>query len=61
MEVRLDAGDGKGKGIFATRRLLEGDTLFKEAPLVRALWGRLLTMPRLPVLQPGDGTAQLLA
>lgn len=32
-EVRLDSGDGKGKGVFATRDVAEGDTLWSEAPL----------------------------
>lgn len=33
LEVRLDAGGGKGKGIFATQAFLEGQLLFKELPL----------------------------
>jgi hypothetical protein len=37
MEVRADAGDGKGKGVFAKRAIEEGDLLFKEAPLVRCV------------------------
>lgn len=35
LEVREDAGGGKGKGLFATAALDEGDLLFKEQPLVR--------------------------
>jgi len=33
-EVKLDAGDGKGKGIFATKKLREGDRVLEEPPLV---------------------------
>jgi hypothetical protein len=35
LEVRADAGQGKGKGVFAKQAIEEGDLLFKEAPLVR--------------------------
>lgn len=41
LRVRIDAGDGKGKGIFAAAAFKEGDVLFKESPLVSAtarLW-----------------------
>lgn len=34
VEVRLDAGDGKGKGLFATGPIARGDLLFAESPLV---------------------------
>ena len=33
LEVRLDAGDGKGKGIFACQAFQKGQVLFTEAPL----------------------------
>lgn len=33
-EVRLDAGGGKGKGLFAERQLAKGDELLREAHLV---------------------------
>lgn len=36
VEVRLDSGGGKGKGVFATLDIEEGQEIFREAPLVRA-------------------------
>jgi hypothetical protein len=33
--VRLDAGGGRGKGVFATRDIEEGELIFAERPLVR--------------------------
>jgi len=35
LEVRLDAGGGKGKGVFATAAFEEGEEVFREPPLVR--------------------------
>ena len=35
VEVRLDAGDGKGKGLFATTDIEESEEIFRELPLVR--------------------------
>ncbi len=32
--MRPDSGDGKGKGLFATRNFAEGEVVFKEHPLV---------------------------
>ena len=32
--MRLDAGQGRGKGVFATRGFKEGDVLWQETPLV---------------------------
>lgn len=34
IEVRYDAGYGKGKGVFATQDLKVGDVIFEEDPLV---------------------------
>jgi hypothetical protein len=34
VEVRPDAGGGKGRGLFATRRFAAGELLFTEAPLL---------------------------
>ncbi|KAK9811846.1 hypothetical protein WJX72_011125 [[Myrmecia] bisecta] len=34
LEVRLDAGEGKGKGVFAKREFEKDELLFKEPPLV---------------------------
>jgi hypothetical protein len=34
IEVRYDAGYGKGKGVFATQDLAVGDVVFEEDPLV---------------------------
>ncbi|KAG2493087.1 hypothetical protein HYH03_008750 [Edaphochlamys debaryana] len=34
VEIRLDAGNGKGKGVFATKDIPEGETVFNEVPLV---------------------------
>eukprot|EP00877_Chromochloris_zofingiensis_P000067 jgi/Chrzof1/10060/Cz04g25210.t1 len=33
VEVRLDAGEGRGKGVFATRDIKQGDVVFRERPL----------------------------
>ncbi|PSC68405.1 SET domain-containing [Micractinium conductrix] len=33
VEVRLDAGDGKGRGVFATQEFEAGDLIFKDPPL----------------------------
>jgi hypothetical protein len=35
VEVRLDAGDGRGKGVFATRAYKKGDIIWREDHLVR--------------------------
>lgn len=32
--VRLDAGGGRGKGLFATRDIAEGELIFQERALV---------------------------
>lgn len=45
LEVRFDAGDGKGKGLFAAQPIQSGAVLFKELPLVRSLRG-LLDFPQ---------------
>lgn len=37
VEVRLDAGEGRGKGVFATRDIKQGDVVFRERPLVSHL------------------------
>lgn len=34
LEVRPNAGEGRGKGVFATRRFATGELLLKEPPLV---------------------------
>lgn len=34
--MRLDAGDGHGKGLFAARNIKGGDEVFRERCLVRA-------------------------
>ncbi|KAG2444943.1 hypothetical protein HXX76_001679 [Chlamydomonas incerta] len=34
VEVRLSTEDGKGKGVFATKDIPEGETVFTEVPLV---------------------------
>jgi hypothetical protein len=44
--VRLDAGGGKGKGVFATRRIEAGETIFEELPMVRGMQLLALTMGR---------------
>lgn len=37
VSVSLDAGMGKGKGIFATQAFSKGDTVWTEKPLVGAM------------------------
>jgi hypothetical protein len=37
LEVLPDAGNGKGKGLFATEAIPGGTMMFREAPLVRFL------------------------
>ncbi len=37
VEVRLSTEDGKGKGVFATKDIPEGETVFTEVPLVSRL------------------------
>jgi hypothetical protein len=37
LEVRLDAGNGKGKGLFATRDIKMGEVVLTERPLVSRL------------------------
>lgn len=37
VEVRLATEDGKGKGVFATKDIPEGETVFTEVPLVSGL------------------------
>jgi hypothetical protein len=34
LEVRPDAGDGRGKGVFATKIFLDGDLVLEEPPVV---------------------------
>jgi hypothetical protein len=36
LEVVRDAGQGKGKGVFAAGHIEEGEVLFREPPLVRS-------------------------
>jgi hypothetical protein len=36
VEVRLDSGGGKGKGVFATSDIQEEHVIFREQPLVSA-------------------------
>lgn len=41
VEVRLDAGPGKGKGVFATRDIRQGELIFEERALVSGSGCRL--------------------
>lgn len=43
VEVKLDAGDGKGKGVFTTRDYAQGDAVFIERPLVSLVVARRLS------------------
>jgi hypothetical protein len=43
VEIRPDAGDGRGKGVFATKGFEQGDVLWTERPLVRARYVLLST------------------
>lgn len=36
IQVTLDAGDGRGKGVIATQDYNVGDIIFTERPLVRS-------------------------
>lgn len=38
VSVSMDAGMGKGKGIFATEPFSKGDTVWTEKPLVGKQW-----------------------
>jgi hypothetical protein len=38
VEIRPDAGGGRGKGVFAAKGFEQGDVLWTERPLVRASW-----------------------
>ena len=69
VEVRLDAGDGRGKGVFATRAYKKGDVIWREDHLVRAgvANGLMLAatttpgpwlMPRWGMLRPAQAAAQ---
>lgn len=37
LEVRQDAGGGRGKGLFATQAFKKDDVIFQERPLVSSL------------------------
>ena len=45
LEVRPDAGEGKGKGLFAVQPLTDEALLFRELPLVRSLLHLALGAP----------------
>ncbi|KAK9835164.1 hypothetical protein WJX81_002351 [Elliptochloris bilobata] len=60
VEVRPDAGGGRGKGLFATQDLEEGDVIFTEAPVIAARLlpggdaaGAFADRPRLEALASG--------